>query len=660
MHIRAQHPPPQFPYSPAWTQKELCSAPISLPEPSRTSQAQLRSFPSPPMSDSLSPRQAAQRQEVEESRRSSRSGVNELREPFLRESAATTSSPVSTLTPIGTLQREFHHHHTRNPPRPAVTGRRDIPFSSANVPSPTMNATIAPGIPYGYHSAVPTYLGAPSSGPQAQPTGFATPTSYAQEVSRPARRTKAHVASACINCKRAHLSCDVRRPCTRCLAAGKQDTCYDVQHKKRGRPRLRDENRGEGFGEFKTPQNSILPTSTPALAPSTSPTQLVADLSRTAGIRSSDRERHIESPSLRKESQPTSSRAPLQLTPIKTPSIESTRSTIIFLNLDLVILRWSPALTTLLRLDRRIGRDKNLGDLIDEQHRESLQILRNDLREERDRKEPSYMAPIFGPNEEEAVRSIDEEAIAEITDGFQVRDHSWTFRLASGHAQVIRVRVRLAKTKIYFVTLALPPLDQLNFPGDVLPPYSAPAQTSSVQSKFGPVQSPSDPRSLPPRLTSPQFSSAPSSPYYVYHAIPPTLPPSNSSFAQTPRKEHSVFTPYPPPPPHLTPPPLPTTVSLPSYAPIPRPHSATSESVARNRSLPDPFPSEQRERLHLPPLIRESAPSLLLQAPTDPAPVRTSRVRRREVTPENNNGNTAPEPPDSRKRRRLNIHEVLE
>jgi hypothetical protein len=39
---------------------------------------------------------------------------------------------------------------------------------------------------------------------------------------KPARRTKAHVASACVNCKKAHLSCDVQRPCGRCVASGKQ------------------------------------------------------------------------------------------------------------------------------------------------------------------------------------------------------------------------------------------------------------------------------------------------------------------------------------------------------------------------------------------------------------------------------------------------------
>lgn len=35
------------------------------------------------------------------------------------------------------------------------------------------------------------------------------------------RRTKAHVASACVNCKKKHLGCDPARPCRRCVLSGK-------------------------------------------------------------------------------------------------------------------------------------------------------------------------------------------------------------------------------------------------------------------------------------------------------------------------------------------------------------------------------------------------------------------------------------------------------
>lgn len=55
---------------------------------------------------------------------------------------------------------------------------------------------------------------------------------------------KMRTARACSNCKMAHTACDSNRPCARCSALGKEDTCVDVERKKRGRPK----NLGEGGG----------------------------------------------------------------------------------------------------------------------------------------------------------------------------------------------------------------------------------------------------------------------------------------------------------------------------------------------------------------------------------------------------------------------------
>jgi hypothetical protein len=81
--------------------------------------------------------------------------------------------------------------------------------------------SVAQNYAYGYPvPSVPSFLGGHGPGPQALPTGMLTP--QAIRPNKPARRTKAHVASACVNCKKAHLSCDVQRPCGRCVASGKQ------------------------------------------------------------------------------------------------------------------------------------------------------------------------------------------------------------------------------------------------------------------------------------------------------------------------------------------------------------------------------------------------------------------------------------------------------
>jgi hypothetical protein len=57
---------------------------------------------------------------------------------------------------------------------------------------------------------------------------------------------KMRTARACSNCKMAHTACDSNRPCARCSALGKEDTCVDVERKKRGRPK----NLGEGGSDY--------------------------------------------------------------------------------------------------------------------------------------------------------------------------------------------------------------------------------------------------------------------------------------------------------------------------------------------------------------------------------------------------------------------------
>ncbi|KAL3430251.1 hypothetical protein BDV09DRAFT_202328 [Aspergillus tetrazonus] len=89
----------------------------------------------------------------------------------------------------------------------------------------------------------PTFIGQPSAGPSTvtYPPAYGTATAAASRAlpQKTVRRTKAHVASACVNCKKKHLGCDPARPCRRCVLSGKADTCVDVTHKKRGRPPLK-------------------------------------------------------------------------------------------------------------------------------------------------------------------------------------------------------------------------------------------------------------------------------------------------------------------------------------------------------------------------------------------------------------------------------------
>ncbi|KAI9317499.1 hypothetical protein BX666DRAFT_1937785 [Dichotomocladium elegans] len=81
----------------------------------------------------------------------------------------------------------------------------------------------------------------PSSYPSQPSPSLSSSASSSPGTTGRKRSTKTHVPTACVNCKKAHLACDVSRPCKRCITAGKTDSCYDIQHKKRGRPKLRDQ-----------------------------------------------------------------------------------------------------------------------------------------------------------------------------------------------------------------------------------------------------------------------------------------------------------------------------------------------------------------------------------------------------------------------------------
>ncbi|KAJ6133827.1 hypothetical protein N7523_000149 [Penicillium sp. IBT 18751x] len=128
------------------------------------------------------------------------------------------------------------------------------PASSSTAAVPTPLVPNEPQLPqlqsrYGEQTA-PAYVGSPRPLPGAPPypsstlespgTGPAT----RSLVQKSTRRTKAHVASACVNCKKKHLGCDPARPCRRCVLAGKavKSSCVDVTHKKRGRPPLKAED----------------------------------------------------------------------------------------------------------------------------------------------------------------------------------------------------------------------------------------------------------------------------------------------------------------------------------------------------------------------------------------------------------------------------------
>ncbi|KAF9902883.1 hypothetical protein EC991_004395 [Linnemannia zychae] len=91
-----------------------------------------------------------------------------------------------------------------------------------------------------HHDSAPMRPHPSSSSALADPSAMSAAVPLHPHPVPRVKSTKAHVPSACINCKKAHLACDLSRPCKRCVSVGKDDTCRDVEHKKRGRPKLVD------------------------------------------------------------------------------------------------------------------------------------------------------------------------------------------------------------------------------------------------------------------------------------------------------------------------------------------------------------------------------------------------------------------------------------
>ncbi|OBZ82964.1 hypothetical protein A0J61_08987 [Choanephora cucurbitarum] len=102
---------------------------------------------------------------------------------------------------------------------------------------------------------------------------------YNRKITKKKLGKATHVPTACVNCKKAHLACDLSRPCKRCSTLGKSDTCIDIQHKKRGRPRMSSTKKITKTPSLTSPvpltylSEPFISTESPALMPALSLTK---------------------------------------------------------------------------------------------------------------------------------------------------------------------------------------------------------------------------------------------------------------------------------------------------------------------------------------------------------------------------------------------------
>jgi hypothetical protein len=459
----------------------------------------------------------------------------------------------------------------------------------------------------------------------------------------------------------------------RCIGTdseNEQDTCKDVLHKKRGRPRLRDDRDftkpDEGRQQPNLTPGSNLPPSTEAFAHQTSypasHSHRVADQPRTTVAQRGNSIPNVVASSIGGHTQSVGSYGGVSANPYDMgPDLAYQSLPVAFLNLDLVIQKSNQAFQDLVSFLGNVG-GKHLGELLEPRDNESLQRLRNDLRDERDEREPAYMAPIT-PVGHDPMRSVMESVadrdVEHVSRGFTDRPIFLSYRLPNGQYQSLQTQVRLAKTSLYFVTLVVrtPPPRPV---GPLLPMQQLAPPTLIYAS-----QSMSAPTPLPTKTghyTSQQIrpsssaSSAPNSPYsFNFSSVRTSLSSfSPSSYASSPTYGYSptagpeagYFPTYQPPQ---------SVAHAPSYVSAPRTGSVTSEPL---RELNRPA---RLEGLQLPPI--RTGPAALgspLHLATSHSATDSDRerVRRRESS---SSADKRPDTPgEAGKRRRLNIHEVLE
>jgi hypothetical protein len=333
-----------------------------------------------------------------------------------------------------------------------------------------------------------------------------------------------------------------QRPCSRCVSNGKEANCKDIQHKKRGRPRLRDERDARlDSARYSLPHdlNNMRPL----------------DMYQSAG------RQHIVDDSLQQhslnrfeyaatDSAPgpkflqrvlSSERSPGQL---GRPQV-AVEEPVAYLNMNMEFMKVSSTFVDAVgSIPELVGR--TLSDVTTPKERDRIMALREILIAEQKRLEPNYLPPIFDKGEQVAGRlGLTSSDISERQ--LDRRDYI-TFVAADGHLRSHPVRLGVFKeATFYFIVLFL------NLPTHG--PYHSPpahhqngvnhaAQPPNNQIDFA-AQPPPRPQQPPPAQVPPsleaerrRFSDGPGFPRPTLPASAPHLT-SNSPHANSPQPLYS-------------------------------------------------------------------------------------------------------------------------
>ena len=457
-----------------------------------------------------------------------------------------------------------------------------------------------------------------------------------------------------------------------------KDTCYDVAHKKRGRPRLRDES---SFGVERSMPSSTAPVTAPM--PMSTPTRPIAATRQ----RRAESFRSIHSMTSEESSSygpPTPSFLPRPPVPFQTPlSFQSpaypTTSPLMgpeiptaLLDLDFVILRANASFQQIMADDRDLTRTR-LHEIAAPADSESFMSIRTRLRGEREARQPSYLPPIVSSGEDPLGGVLDRD-VESLTRGFSDHTYQWV-QLKSGPrgAQTFPARVRLAKAATYFAVVSLPsfrPIERAPLPP---PPsqYSFGPPLPSAEEAMRQRRRPSLTHSAPTSMFQPGDMAHPQ-PRHVHRRAPSfsrNFPPLHLQYPSQASHQHQ----HPQPPQFLHSQPIigsslePRTLPTePAFHAAPYgPHGVPSAPPGMH--APPPGPALPRDVRLLPPIATSPAQGPAPPVPPGPSsmpplhepnPAPTTGTRRRISESDEDSESRRLQSP--RKRRRMGIDEVLQ
>ena len=367
-----------------------------------------------------------------------------------------------------------------------------------------------------------------------------------------------------------------------------QDTCKDVQHKKRGRPRLRDDrthtfviNRIDTMGKMSSHREYAWPRYPPTIHPYPHRTSTNRVIKSQAGDSHSKLNSYaLRSPTFTHLSGGFDPR-PVQLT---YTDLQSELKA--FLTVELVIAWSTKQLREFLGYqEHELNCVKSLFDIVLPDDRDRLYRLSRQIQDEVHMKDAAYLFP---PTQTvyAAIRNTPMDDVVHASKGSRMLQETLILRLPNGRKYRTAIRIQVIRASVFFVVAELVSVLELTQFNPTSPTqYGPPLPPDSV-----PSHAHIPPLASPNQQFSPGDSSGPQSPYSLQHTRG-LLSPAGCR----PRSLHSEST-YPSLAQYAN---SSSPGTSPNWARNSHPHNATHQSLNPRRHSDQPLASSS---LTLPPL----------------------------------------------------------